>query len=87
MFLLNYHLEGVSLGDEDYGGALEWIIFYYLKEEKTKIKGLLNSVSLYAFDDTFVPLFLPACLHLSLKMSNSVAFVDFFLNPLTPVSD
>ena len=51
------------MGDEDYGGALEWIIFYYLKEEKTKIKSLLNSVSLYAFDDTFVPLFLPACLH------------------------
>ena len=78
----------MSLGDEDYGGALEWMIFYYLKEEKTKIKGLLNSVSLYAFDDTFVPLFLPACLHLSLKMSNSVAFVDdISLNPLTPVSD
>ena len=76
------------MGDEDYGGALEWIIFYYLKEEKTKIKSLLNSVSLYAFDYTFVPLFLPACLHLSLKMSNSVAFVDDISpNPLTPVGD
>ena len=76
------------MGDEDYGGALEWIIFYYLKEEKTKIKGLLNSVSLYAFDDTFVPLFLPACLHLTLKMFNSVAFVDdISLNPSTLASD
>ena len=76
------------MGDEDYGGALEWIIFYYLKEEKTKIKGLLNSVSLYAFDDTFVPLFLPACLHLTLKMFNSVAFVDdISLNPSTLGSD
>ena len=76
------------MGDEDYGGALEWIIFYYLKEEKTKIKSLLNSVSLYAFDDTFVPLFLPACLHLTLKMFNSVAFVDdISLNPSTLASD
>ena len=76
------------MGDEDYGGALEWIIFYYLKEEKTKIKSLLNSVSLYAFDDTFVPLFLLACLRLTLKMSNSVAFVDDISpNPLTPVGD
>ena len=76
------------MGDEDYGGALEWIIFYYLKEEKTKIKGLLDSVSLYAFDDTFVPLFLPACLHLTLKMFNSVAFVDdISLNPSTLASD